>query len=525
MGFSSSTYSTVGLGQSPELPSSVAQCHGVILELLGVLRERDGEMAQLEHRLEVLLKRVYGPRSERIDPNQLLMFAIQSMESSPEAKVGADACDDGVGPSSQPKKRGHGRRPLPRNLPRTRIEHTLNPEERRCACCGQSQERIGEQVSEQLEFIPASMRVIEHVRVKYACPHCKQDVSLAPKPPQPIDKGLAGPGLLAHICVSKYADHLPLNRLEGILGRQGVDIKRSTMSDWVLQLGRRLEPLLETVHRSIVQSTVIHSDDTPIRVQEPRGSPKGVRRGYIWVYLGDEDHPYNLFDYTRTRSRAGPERVLREFRGTKIEPRYLLADAYVGYDGIYQYNGILEVACWAHVRRYFVNARKSAPELAVPVLAFIKRLYQVEKQAKEQSPEQRRQLRLDKAAPILDELWQWLEPHVRGIDTKQPIGEALSYLNNLRPCLNRYLDDGRLPMDNNWCERSIRPVAIGRKNWLFAGSDRGARAGAHLATLISTAKRHMIDPFAYLRDIFTRIPTHPVDRMAQLLPPHWQPQA
>jgi hypothetical protein len=342
---------------------------------------------------------------------------------------------------------------------------------------------------------------------------------VAEKPAAPIAKGLAGPGLLAHVCVSKYADHLPLHRLEGILGRFGVKVSRSTMSDWVIACAQALEPVVEALHQGVLASKVIHTDDTPLQVQVDQG----IRTGRLWVYVGDEKHPYTLFDYTPTRSCEGPQRVLREFRAQPDSPRYLQADAYVAYDSLYETNGIEETGCWAHTRRYFYNARKAHPTCAHEALALIRRLYGVERAAHDLDATERQALRQQESTPILKQFEDWLSPRMKDSDSRTPLGGALHYTWNLWPSLNRYIEDGDLDIDNNEAERSIRPVAVGRKNWNFAGSHRGGRAAAHLFSLIATATRNAIDPFIYLRDLLGRIRTHPRDRIHELLPPLWHP--
>lgn len=496
------------------LPEDVEGCHAVIGELVATLNERDRRVEQLMHRLEQLLRRVYGPRAERIDPAQLVLFAPELADSEASGAEGEPEEE----PGCAGRRRGHGRKSLPKDLPRRRIEHTVPAKERVCAACGADKERIGEEVSEQLEYIPASVCVLEHVREKLACPQCRRGVTVADKPAQAIEKGLPGPGMLAHVATSKYCDHLPLHRLEGIFARHGLDLRRSTLCDWIQATARRLEPLVAAMQARVVQSKVVHTDDTPVRVMDG----KGTHFGRLWVYVGDENHPYTVFDYTATRSREGPERFLREFRGTCLEPRYLQADAYSGYDRLYGRNGITEVGCWAHTRRYFHQAQSDDPVRAHVALARIKQLYAVERRARDLAPAERQALRQEEARPLLKNFEQWLHEQDLAAVHGQPIGQALQYARNHWGPLTAYLEDGDLKIDNNLAEQVIRPIAVGRKNWMFAGSDRGGHAGAALYSVIASAKRHHIDPFAYLRDLLERIPHPCAPAPTEFLPDNWR---
>ena len=375
-------------------------------------------------------------------------------------------------------------------------------------------------MSEQLEYAPASFFVIEHIRPKYACPCCQEGVTVAFKPAQPIEKGLPGPGLLAHVAVSKYCDHLPLYRQESILARHGVHLSRKTLWGWMRAEAVLLEPVAEAARMRVLQSKVIHTDDTPVTVQARGG---GTYTGRFWVYVGDAQNPYVTYDYTPSRKRDGPVEFLREFTGTPESPRYLQDDAFGGYDGIYAVkNGVLEVACMAHCRRKFHDARKTDVNRAHQMLAWIQQLYAIERHAKDLAATARHALRREKSKPILDTIKAWLDAHRTQVLPKSPIGEAFQYAFNQWAALNRYLDDGELSIDNNVAERNLRGIAIGRKNWMTLGSDRGGRAAAILYTLIQSAKRHDLDPFVYLRDLLLRIPTHPNKDIHILLPDQWK---
>ena len=303
-----------------------------------------------------MLERLYGRRSEKIDPAQLLLFAVEALQRAAEQSEVIEEPE-----TVQPKKKkGHGRSKPPVELPRFPIEHPVPDEEKVCAQCGGEKARIGEDITEQLEYAPASLFVLEHHRPKLACPCCQDGVTIASKPAQPIEKGLPGPGLLAHVVVSKYCDHLPLYRQEGIFERHGLKLSRKTMCDWVMASANLLEPVVARMTERVLESKVIHTDDTPVTVRQPGMS--GTHKGRFWVYLGDGGHPYTVYDYTASRRRDGPQTFLETFIGTEQNPRYLHADAYGGYDGIYTAgSGVLELACWAHARRKFHEARSSDP--------------------------------------------------------------------------------------------------------------------------------------------------------------------
>ncbi len=512
------------------LPNDLAQCHAFIAhlqatldELTATVRLQQRKEAALLHRIEQLLRQTYGRRSEKIDPAQLLLFAAQAMEAvAPDAQAEAK-----VEEPSTPKKKGHGRKKPPLELPHLPLEHPVADADKVCAECGGEKKRIGEKISEQLEYAPASLFVIDHIQPVYACPCCQADVTVAPKPAQPIEKGLPGPGLLAHVVVSKYGDHLPLYRQEDIFERHGLELSRQTMCGWVMASAHLLEPVVEAMKRSVLESNVIHTDDTPVTARTP--GQKGTHQSRFWVYLGDGAHPYTVYDYTPSRKRDGPVAFLDGFFGTQEKPRYLQADAFGGYDGIYatadekvQDRVVLEVACWAHARRKFYDARTSDVTRSHAMLGWIRELYQIERDAKELDASQRHALRQEKSKAILDTIENWLDEQQGAILPKSPSGEAIHYARNNWKALTRYLDDGDLAIDNNAAENALRAIAIGRKNWMMIGSARGGRAAATLYSLIHSAKRHAIDPFIYLRDLFLRVPTHPNKQIQQLLPDHWK---
>jgi transposase len=509
------------------LPDDLEAAHRLIRELLATLRQQTHLNANLQHQLEQLLRRIYGKKSEKLDPNQLLLFAREILEAGgPEITPESETTPTPVPAPAAPRTPGHGRKPLPASLPRKRVVHDVPAERRLCPDCGGERAKIGEEVREQLEYVPASLVVIEHVRPKYACPGCQAHVVIAERLPEPIEKGLPGPGLMAHVAVSKYADHLPLYRQEGIFRRFGVELSRSTMCDWMAAAAGLLEPLTKAMMKRVLSSRVVQTDDTPVPVQDHDG--KGIKTGRLWVQIGDANNRFIVYDYTPDHSGAGPGRVFKGFQG------YLQADACSVYDALFTDGSIVEVGCWMHARRYFYEARTSDPVRAHVLLAWVVGLYEVEeaaKKARKKHPEwddaawhaYRYELRLERSRPILEAIGAWLKSEQPKVLPKSPIGEAIGYARNHWEALIRPLEAGFLEIDNGESERALKPVAIGRRNWLFAGSDNGGKTAAVLMSLCATCKVWNIDPFAYLRDVLDRVSTHPMSRIEELLPDRWKP--
>src|SRR3954449_4803120 len=505
------------------LPDDLETAHRLIRELLETLSQQIHLNAKLQHQLEQLLRHRYGRKGERIDPAQLLLFAREILAQA-EPGPGPDPASEPTPPPSPPRREGHGhgRRPLPASLPRKAVVHDVPPEALPCPDCGAPRRCIGSEVREQLEYVPASLIVLEHIRPKYACPDCAAHVVIAERLPEPIEKGLPGPGLMAHIITNKYADHLPLYRQEGILERQGVEISRSTMCDWMATAAELLQPVVTLMMTEILQSRVVQNDDTPVKVQDHAG--KGIKTGRLWDSIGDHYHPYVVYTYTPDRSGAGPAAIFKDFQG------YLQADAYSAYDALFTSGTIIEVGCMMHARRKFYEARTSDPPRAHRALAWIQLLYDVEREAKEEHEAfgyeafvaARHALRQERSRPLFQQFHDWLVAEAPKVLPKSPIGEAIRYALNHWAALERPLDEGFLGLDNGACERAFKPVALGRKNWLFAGSDRGGETAAVLMSLCTTCKDLKIDPQAYLRDVLDRISTHPARRIEELLPDRWQ---
>jgi transposase len=380
--------------------------------------------------------------------------------------------------------------------------------------CGNLKEIIGEEVTEQLDYVPASFVVRQNVRYKYACKQCQEGLCIADLPAFPIEKGRPGSGLLAHVLTSKYADHLPLYRLEGIFARHRIDLQRSTLCDWVGACAELLSPIVTEIHRQILTSVKIHTDDTPVPVQI-RGRKK-TRRGYLWAYIGEGNNV--VFDYTPTRCRDGPIAFLDDYDG------FVQADAYQGYDKLFAKGKCTEVGCWAHARRKFFDAKDSDPGRAYQMLALIRELYDVEHQAKEQELDAPGvvKLRQQSSKPVLEKIHSRLEEWSGQVLPKSPMGKAVTYALGQWIALNRYVDHGILYIDNNLAERVLRMVVIGRKNWLFAGSDSGGERAAVIYSLVASCKLCGIDPFAYLCDVIDRVSIHPAKEISQLVPANWK---
>ena len=406
------------------------------------------------------------------------------------------------------------RRPLPAELPRE-IE-TLQPKETACPDCGGTLDRLGEDASEILEYVPARFKVIRTVRPKLSCTRCDRIVQ-EPAPHRPIDRGLAGPGLLAHVLVAKYADHLPLYRQSGIYEREGVELDRSTLADWVGGASRTLEPLVDAVRRYVLDATKVHGDDIPVPVLAPgNGKTKTAR---LWTYVrddrssGSKEAPAVWFAYSPDRKSDHPAGHLSAFHGT------LQADAFAGFNRLYERGTIVEAACWAHVRRKFHDLYEAhASPIAKEALERIAALYGVEKEIRGRPPDQRQEIRNARARPLLESLEAWFKASLTKLSKKSEVTLAIHYALARWPQLLRYCGDGRVEIDNNAAERALRAVALGRKNYLFAGSNAGGERAAAMYSLIGSAKLNGIDPEAYLSLVLARIADHPINRVEDLLP-------
>lgn len=484
-----------------KLPNDLEQCQQMIVQM-------HEQMESLQEQLQVLLRARYGRKSETIPVGQLRLFGEQPAE--PEAEVAQTAGE------VEPGRKAHGRKKPSKDLPRVRREYDVDESERPCPDCSAVREVIGEEVSEQYDYTPASVRVIEHVRIKRSCKKCGEHVIMADKPKDVIEKGLAAPSMLAYVATSKLADHLPLNRLEGIFKRDGAIISRSTMCDWMAKTADCLEPLYAEMKRRILLSNVIWTDDTPVKMQD-RSDERNMRNARVWVYIGDSSNFYTVFDFTESRKRDGPVKFLDDFEG------YLQADAFSGYDCIYAGGKVLEVACWAHARRKFFDAQASNSTACKEVLDLIWKLFELERKIADSSPEQRVEKRQAEAKPVLASIKAFLDKQKLIALPKSALGKAVSYALNNWGALNIYTDHGALTIDNNQSERALRSMAVGRKNWLFMGSPRGGRTNAIIASLIATCKAQDVHPRLYLEDVLTRLARGETD-FENLMPDRWRPQ-
>lgn len=469
---------------------------------------------QIEHLklvIEKLRRRMFGVKSEKIVVQlEQLELHLEELESS-QAEM--EAAVERVTPGAEPKARSR-RKPLPEHLPREVVTHLFRGD--CCPDCGGQLRQFGEDVSEQLEYIPESFKVIRHVRPKFACRGCERVVE-APAPSRPIERGIAGPGLLAHVLVSKFADHLPLYRQSEIYARQGVEIERSTLAGWVGGASELLSPLIDAIQKHVLAGAKLHADDTPMPVLAP-GSGK-TRIGRLWTYVrddrpaGEDAAPAAWFAYSEDRKGEHPRQHLKNFKGG------LQADAYAGFHHLYGEGVIFEVACWAHARRKFhdIHAIHASPT-TTEALSRIGSLYAIEDEIRGKPADLRLSVRQARARPLLDDLRKWMEKALRSLSTKSETAGAIRYALSRWRALTRYTEDGLLEIDNNAAERALRAVALGRKNYLFVGSDCGGERAAAMYSLIGSAKLNGLDPELYLRTVLARIADHPISRIDELLP-------
>ena len=493
---------------APTLPNDIEALKAMVLAERAKLASATIQIEQLKLLIAKLRRMQFGRSSEKLSSEiEQLELRLEELETAEAARTPVETV-----PVEKECKRPV-RRPLPDHLPRESIVHQPV-----CTCpdCGGSMKQIGEDVSEVLEHIPESFKVIRHVRPKLACTKCDTIVQ-QPAPSRPIARGIAGPGLLAHVLVSKFADHLPLYRQSEIYARQGVDLDRSTLADMVGGAVWLLNPLVEALAKYVLAPGKIHADDTPIPVLDPgRGKTKTAR---LWTYVRD-DRPAGtsepaavLFRYTPDRKGEWPRMHLAGFSG------HLQADAFAGFAKLYDDGSIAEVACWAHVRRNFyeIHHAKHSP-VAYEAMLRIAALYAIEDDIRGHPPDERRAIRQARAGPLLDDLQSWLQSWLTRLSQKSALAVAIQYALMRWAALVRYRDDGRLEIDNSAAERALRPVALGRKNFLFAGSDAGGERAAAIYSLLGTAKLNGLNPEAYLRIVLERIADHPIKRIDELLP-------
>lgn len=474
------------------------------------LRDKDQEIGKLQHYLALANKRVFGRKSEKLPLNerQGCFFSFEIPEPGPlPEKVQVPAHE---------RKQSRGRKPLPKDLPRERVE--CPPETTTCSCCGEELSRIGEEITEELDFVPASMVIREFVRGKYACSKCKQNgVQTAPLPPsvQPLERSRPGIGLLVYIILSKYVDHLPLYRLEKMFLRMGIEVSRQRMSDWLAAVVPKLLLLYQCLLGELRKVDYLQGDETEIKVQDPDVVEK-LFLGYFWGSHAPEIK-LAAFMYFASRAGAAAKDMFKGFEGT------LQTDCYAGYNPVLLPDKVVRLACLAHIRRKFIEATKSAPAECNHVVALIAKLYQIEKIAKDYTPEKRKALRDKHATPILEMLEKYLRQIQLSTLPKAPVQEAINYTLKQWPEVLRYLEDGRYHIDNNAMEREIRPIAIGRKNYLFAGSHEAAQRAAMLYSFVASCRLNNVNPAVWFTDILKRLPTTKTTELHTLLPNVWKP--
>jgi transposase len=478
------------------------------------------ENLQLQKELLRYKKATYGPRADRLSENELAQALLEFAEELEGKPLPVESVPQGEASAEVRRiQRRKGRRALAKfdHLPVSTHVYELPAEQRRCSCCGEQRQEIGSEESWQIEYLPGHFERLRHVRKKYACPHCERkgdnpQIEVAAKTDTAIEKGFAGPGLLAFIVTSKFADYLPLYRLEDIFERQGFEISRATQSVWCRDIADVVEPLYERMAQRVRKSHVVATDDTVL----PMLSPGQTQPARMWVYVGDESNPYNVFDFTLNRSREGPKEFLKDY--TQV----LLADAYGGYNGVVAGNAITRAGCWSHSRRKFVEAEKSAPEIAREAVTLMDALFALERQAKDVSLAERLQFRQEQSVSILAQLHRKLLIWKEQLLPKHPMADAVNYTLGQWEALTVFTTDGAVPIDNNVSEREMKRVVLNRKNSLFVGNPRGGRTAAILASLTSSCRRHDMDPHLYFMQLLMNLPSWPVNDIDAWLPDRWK---
>lgn len=503
------------------LPTDLEACQRELLHVRSVLtetavacEEQRAQIEKLQTELELFQRYLFGRRRERFvdSPGQGRLFDPPSEEETTAAQP--DETDDEQAVARR-KRRGHGWGKLPAHLPREEVLLDVPESERTCGCCGQPLERIGEDRTERVDYRPAKIVIKVLVTPKYACPKKHGGVTQIKAPPAPVEGGRFDFGLVAQVVTSKVADHLPLYRQQDVLARAGIELSRSTLCDIMAGAAELLAPLAALLRQRVLSSWLLGADDTPVRLLDPV-HPEGVRTARFWLYRGCDESPYNVFDFHESRSRDGPQEFLETFRG------WVKVDAYGVDGGVYLGSGgrIRASCCLAHARRKFDEAKSSHPALAAQALGFFQQLYDLEDRAREFSPEARHALRQSQAVPLLAKLRAWVDEQAERTLPKLKLGEALSYLRNQWEPLANYVEDGRLPIDNNATERDLRALTIGRKNWMFIGSPEAGPRAALLYTVVASAARHDLDIWAYLRNALEKLAEGASD-LAQLFPDAW----
>lgn len=501
-----------------ELPDDLVKLKALLLKERAASVQREDKLKQkidmLFEALRLERHRLYGTRSEKLsDQSELFFDEAEVFVDEDDAVVDEhDVIDRGT-PSK--KRKSSARKPLPAEIPRIRHVIELSIEERQCTC-GCTLVEIGEDISEQLDIIPAKLQVIQHARKKYACKACQDTIKIAPRANVLLPKSIASGNTMAYIITSKYADGLPLYRLSGILGRYGIEMPRQTLSESVLKVAEKVVPLIDYMQQYLMKSPCLHMDETRLQVlNEPDKTPQS--HSYMWVQRGGPPGKFIIqFHYDPGRSTASAARLLQGFTGT------LMTDGYKPYRQVARDNGITHLCCWAHSRRKFIDAQKAQPKgktgKADMAISFIAKLYATEKQTKTSDATARHDARQQISAPVLKQFYQWLIKSQQQVPPKTALGKAVNYTLEYWPELNRYIENGEWPIDNNPAENAIRPFVIGRKAWLFSNSQRGAKASANLYSLIETAKANGKEPYSYLSWLFEKLPGIDLENIEALMP-------
>ncbi|CDM41739.1 IS66 family transposase [Ectopseudomonas oleovorans] len=481
------------------------------VETMGKKIHRDQTLIEkLTHEIAQLKRFKFAKRSEQLSPDQVSLLDdlidtdIAAIEAELEALKPARASTE---VRQKPKRTA-----LPPQFPRTLIHH--EPDNSHCQC-GCALKRIGEDVSEKLDYTPGVFTVERHIRGKWVCDQCETLIQ-APVPAQVIDKGIPTSGLLAHVMIAKFADHLPLYRQESIFGRAGLVIARSTLAQWVGNCGVQLQPLVDALRDAVLAQHVIHADETPVSMLAP--GEKKTHRAYVWAYATSQfsDVAAVVYDFSPSRAGEHARNFLQDWKGK------LVCDDFGGYKASFEL-GVTEIGCMAHARRKFFELHATnKSQLAEQALRYIQLLYEIEHEVRDLKPDLRRRIRQEKAVPVMDVLHAWMITQRLLVHDGSAISKALDYSLKRWTALSRYLDDGAVPIDNNWAENQIRPWALGRKNWLFAGSLRSGKRAAAIMSLIQSARLNGHDPYAYLKDVLTRLPTQRASEITELLPHRWR---
>jgi transposase len=496
----------------------ISHLEAQIDELTNVIEGKDRTIRTQQNRLNDLIKRIYGRKSEKLNPDQLVFDEIlneaeKARPAEEKLKIDPQAKEQIV---REHIRRNHpGRRPLPEHI--ERVEHYLDiPEEDKYTPEGKERPLIGIDITEKLDYQPCVFIVNRYIRPKYGADDDVEGRGVKQHPPTegPIDKCLAEAGLLAHIITEKYEHHTPLYRQELKFQRQGVDISRKTMGGWMVKCAEVLKPLYERMHKEILAYDIVLNDDTPVNMLDPgKGKTKQTR---LWCTIGAENLKYTMYNFTRGRGREGPLEFFKGYQGN------FMSDALASYEELFKTEDIRSLGCWAHTRRYFTKAQETSPKTATKVLVMIAELYKIEKAIKKNSADVQLKVRTKKSRPQLAKILWWLRKNKRTHLPKSQINQAIQYALNIRKRLTPYTKDGRLPIDNNLAENDIRPIALGRKNWMFFGSENGGHAAAILMTFCITCRKLKVNTWQYLKDVLQRINTHPMSKIDEFLPDRWK---